>query len=148
MANTQLSQTDVTGSWKVGDAVNIGTLKGLIVTAIVAEGSLQKFSLKHPTSQKEYTFVPGGLRKTYEPPTTLDATTQVSTANHNVRRAAARNDAATKAIARAKTILTQRCRRRADASLRAELQEVIALLSPAALGGNDAKVGQTADGGF
>lgn len=111
---------DVSQNWKVGDSVNIGTLKGLKVTGTVQEGSLVKFILTHPRTQKEYTFVPGGLRKTYEPPTPAPALDHVL---------------ASKAIDRARSILTSRCRRMSDASMRGELQEVIAILSSTSVDG-------------
>lgn len=108
---------DVSGNWKIGDSVNIGTLKGLVVSGITQEGSLQKFTLKHPVTQKEYSFVPGGLRKTYEPPIAAVAATPADII------------VASQAINKAQSILRNRCRRASDAALRSELQNVIALLS-------------------
>lgn len=112
---------DTSQDWKVGQKVNIGTLKGLEVTAITQEGSLQKFTLIHPDTRKEYSFVPGGLRKTYEPPPPAAP--------------AADPLIASRALDKARSILQRRCRRASDAPVRAELQEVIALLSHAGVGG-------------
>lgn len=117
MANRPQVNKDVSGDWKVGDVVNIGTLRGLVVTGLTQEGSLTKFTLRHPSTSKEYSFVPGGLRKTYEPPTQT-VPDLVGT---------------TKAIDKARSILNNQCRRHADAAMRAQLQEVIALLSSTAV---------------
>lgn len=130
MANRPQSvNTNASENWKEGDVVNIGTLKGLIVTGVKQEGTLQQFILKHPTTNKEYTFVPGGLRKTYEPP--------AQTANVDIM-------VTSKALDRAKSILNARCRRASDAPLRKELQEVVSLLSSSRVDRDATSVDQTA----
>lgn len=114
-----------THDWKIGDRVTVGMLKNLHVKSITPQGNLIQFTLVDSTTGKEYTFVPGGLRKTFDPPTPAAPTpTHTNSVNSDLQ-------SLSNAVNLARKVLKTRCNRAGDEGTRKDLESLVDILTRA-----------------